>query len=176
MGILNLFPFVFLFPGSHIGFPMLRTDIFLGALLSLFRNTGGICTQVCDHTYRSGTFQIHSLVKLLRQAHGLLGGEIKHFAGFLLQGGGGKRQRSLSGFLTVLYLTYPKGSSLQFLLDLQQLSLGRNVDLFLQGSVIMCCHGLFLPFDRKLCIQSPVFFRNKCIDLIFSVTDDTKGN
>ena len=45
---------------------------------------------------------------------------------------------------------------------------------FFVGSVKFSLERFLLPFDTEFSVQTPVFFRNKCIDLILAVADDPK--
>ena len=138
-------------------------------------DSGGICTQVSDHTDGSLTFDVNSFIKLLSQTHGLGCGEVQYLGSFLLQGTGGKRKRCLLGTLTFFHISYRKFCIFQSCQHLIHLFSGVDLHLFFGGSVKFCCHRLLLTGYLELCVQAPVLFRHKCIDLFFPVCNDPKS-
>ena len=145
-------------------------------MLRFLRDTGGISTQIGDHTHRTVSLDVYAFIELLGQPHGFLGRKIQHLAGFLLQGGGGKRQRLLSDPLPLLHLAHPVIGAVQFSDHPLHIRLAGQVHLLLRRAVILC--GQQLPLSRNLkgSVQRPVFLRNECRNLVLSVTDHAQGD
>ena len=106
--------------------------------IGLVRDSGGIRTQVGDQAHGALSLDIHALVKLLGDPHGLLSGEIQHLGSFLLQGTGGKRDRRLLAALSVLYIFHHIILSLQLGQDSVQLFFFMDGDFFIAGTVKLC--------------------------------------
>ena len=119
---------------------------------------------------------LHALIKLLGQAHGLLGGEVQRLGGLLLQGTGGKGKRRLLAPLTVLHFTHHIGGVIKILQYLIQLLLLVDGDLPVLVTVKFGCKRLFASVLAKVRLQIPVFLRDKGIDLLLPVTDHPKGD
>ena len=106
--------------------------------VGLVRDPGGIRTQVCDQAHSALSLDIHALVQLLGDPHGLLSGEIQHLGGFLLQGTGGERNRRLLAAFSVLYIFHHIILSLQLGQDLVLLVFFMNGDFFIARAVKLC--------------------------------------
>ena len=149
-------------------------NIFLRHDLCFCRYSGGIGTQIGDHTHSTAALDINSFIELLCQAHRLLCGKIQHLAGLLLQGRCGKGKRRFLYTLSLFHFAYLKLCILQLCHDLIQLFSGGNVYLTVFRAIIFSDQRLLFSFYEKRCIQCPVLFRNKIVDLILSVTDDAQ--
>ena len=141
--------------------------------ICLVGNTGRIRTQICDQSDRTTSLDLHTLVQLLRQAHRLLRREIQRIGSLLLQGTRRKRSRCLFRALSFFDFLYDIFFIGKRCLDLLQLS--RRFDRqLLTGPIEMCDERLFLTRNLQLGIHRPVLLRDKCIDLILAVADDTQ--
>ncbi len=175
VGILDLLSALLFLAGLRcVLCPVFLPDKSAGRLRRLVGDSGGIRSQIGNDTCGAVALDIYALIQLLRQPHGLLRGKVQYLAGFLLQRGGGKRQRRLLDSLAVFYRGHLVLCLIQYLLDLLQLFSGRDRLLRLRSTVILGQKRLLLSGHRKGSIQRPVLFRNKGVDLLFSVADDAQ--
>ena len=170
MGILNLFAAGFrVVSGRHIRFSIIGRDIIAGCLCRLLGHSGGIGTQIGNQGYGTAALDIHAFIKLLRHAHGLLGGEIQRLGSLLLQGTGGKRKRRLLYALPDLYLADLIGNSVQFFQDLIHLLFGADCHFSFLRSIEMRLQRFFSAICQKIRVQRPVFLRYKRVNLLFPI-------
>ena len=178
--ILNIFSVIFLllFRCSlcHILFSVGFSNIGSCICIRLLRNTGRIRTQVSDQTNRSTSFNIHTFIKLLCDTHRLWSCKIQCFGCLLLKGTGRKRKRCFFTSLSAFYIDHFIFCIFQICKNLMQFFFVMDGDLLILCSIEFCCKRLLFSLYLEIGVQWPVFFRNKRIDLIFSVTDDTKRN
>ncbi len=175
MGVLNLLLALFGRRGlGGIIFAVMLHDVVPGHPLRLLGYPGRVGTQIGDQAHRPLSLQFHTLIKLLGQTHGFLGGEVQHLAGLLLQRGGGKRQRGLLDPLSFFHFLNLPGSPLQVLQQGVHLLLAVNLRLMAALAVIFGGQGLFLPSRFQAGFQSPVLLGDKSANLRLPVTDDTQ--
>ena len=175
MGILDLFVrFPLLLYRHRVFLTVLFRDIGTGGRLRLVGYSRGIGTQISDDTRGVVSFDLHTLIELLRQAHRLLGREIQHLARLLLQRGGREGKRRFLDPLACLYGTHPVSRAGQFFLNLLHLLCGRNRAFLRLRAVIFRGQGISLPLHLQLRIQRPVFLRDKGIDFLLPVADNPK--
>ena len=105
MGILDLCArLLFIIPVENVPASVLFFNKLSCCFICFFRNTRGICTEICDKTDGTVSLYINTLIQLLGQTHGLLGGKIQRLGGLLLQRTGRKRKRRLLRPLSALYI------------------------------------------------------------------------
>ena len=173
MGILDLLSlFHCFFEMGNILLTIIVSNISSCSTVSFLRDPGRICTQIGDHTYCAAALDIHAFIQLLCQTHGLLRRKIQCFGSLLLKSTGSKRKWRILGAFSFLYL----GNLI--LLPLQSLQYLVHLLLIMDLHPLVCAiesgfQWLFLSIYNEVSIQAPVFFRNKRIDLILSVADDT---
>ena len=173
MCILNLFIIFFSRTGiSYIILSIRSFNIFCCHSYCFICYSCGIRTQIRDHTNRSLSLNIDSFVKLLSQPHGLWCRKIQHLGSFLLQSTGSKRKRCFLSTFSFFHICHRKCCILQSSQHLIHLFSGVNLHLFFGSSIKFCRHWLLLTSHLKLCIQAPILFRYKCIDLFFPVCND----
>ena len=135
----------------------------------------GIGPHVSDQPNRTLLPQVHSLIELLGDGHGLPGGETQTPGGVLLEGGGDKRGKGPAAALFSLDLGDPIFRSLQVGQDLLGPGLVRDFRLFpvdpVQGRLER--RG---GVDRHPSGEGPVFHRNELFNLVFAVADDAQGD
>ena len=175
MGILNLFLRSFLlFSLCHKILSINFSDIFSCRCICLIRNSCGIRTEVCDNTNRTTAFDVNSLVQLLRNPHRLLRSKVQYLRRFLLQCTCRKRKWRFLQSLTYFHFIYKEFFVLNFTDNLIHLFFRMNGHFFLIFPVETCHKRLFLTFNMDRCIKCPVFFRNKCINFFFTISNDAK--
>ena len=163
-----------LLPGCCIFFSICRGNIFPRRCVCLISDSGRIRTQIGDHTDCSVPLNINSFIQLLRNAHRLLCSKIQSFCSLLLKSTCGKRERRFADTLALLYISNLKLSVLNLRQYLAKLLFRMDCYPVFICSIKLCRERTFFSFHLQNCIQSPVFFRNKRVDLIFSVSHKTQ--
>ena len=116
-------------------------------------------------------FDLHALVQLLGQAHGLLGGKIEVLGRLLLQRAGGEGDGRFFYSLPLLYVLHPVGSSFQLSQNSVQLLFAADRHFLRASSVKLGRQGSLLPLTFQFRIQAPILLRDEGVDLILPVAD-----
>ena len=136
----------------------------------------GVGTHVGDQAHRALAADINALIELLGDRHGAARRHIELAGSLLLERGGRERRRG--GTLLVRALDAFDGK--HRVSDLRH----DGIDLLRRGrlllfpvfTVVMGKKFLLRRRIEKLCVQSPVFFRRKGSDLLFTVIDHARGD
>ena len=175
VGVLDLFIRLFLpLYGRRILLPVLFRDISPGCRLCLLRYSGGVGTQIGNDTRGTVSFDLHTLIELLRQAHRLLGGKIQYLASLLLERRSRKGQRRFLNPFPGLNRAYFVSCAGQLLLNLLHLLRGSDGALLRLRAVIFRNERVFLTLHLQFRIQRPVLLRDEGIDLLLPVADNPK--
>ena len=132
---------------GHIIRTVSFTDILSYSFIRLIRNTCGIGSQISYETNSAVSFNIHTFIQLLSDAHCFLCWKIQKFWCFLLQCTRCKRQRRFLRSLSVFNIVNFVWLTFKFRKNMFQLLLRPNIYLFLFFSIELCCQRLFFSFD-----------------------------
>ena len=170
------FGFIHLCGGRQILFSVSLLNIFRRCGFGLCGNTKRVGSHIGDKTHGAHSGNIHAFIKLLRYAHGAAGLKTKLDGSFLLKRGGDERRSGLL-FSDALFNS---GNNEGYVLQLRQngicFLLVVNIKFFVIFSLQFCGKCGSFAFFAKLCVNAPVFFRNKALNFAFAVYDKAYGD
>ena len=82
----------------------------------------------------------------------------------------------LPGTLPIFDVRNAKFSTIQFFQNMFQLFFRSDIDLLIRFPIKFGNQRFLLAGNPEIRLQIPVFFGNKCVDLIFPVSDQTQGD
>ena len=138
------------------------------------RDARGIGTDIGHQTQRAHTLDVHALIKLLGDLHGLAGGEVQLARGLLLQVGGGERRRGVLLALALLHAAHGELDVHQLGQHAGRLRFALELALFAGGSGVAGVE--FTASGGKFRFDIPVFLGHKFLDFLLALADHRRGD